>query len=253
MKIVIVEDEPRSARRLARLIKALRPDAHISAILNGVEDAAAWFNANASPELVFLDIELGDGDAFDLLETAEIAAPIIFCTAFSEYALQAFQANSIDYLLKPLTERDLSAALSKYDHLCALDVPPEAWRHLRGSKGGTKGGKIYRRRFLIKGRLRFIVAPVEDVRAVEAWLKMTRLHLTSGEALAFDEPLKQVAQTLDPDHFVQISRQVIVQLDAVSALDRRNGKHIVRLGSGKASFDVSRARVSHLRKKLQNC
>lgn len=246
MKIVIVEDEPRSARRLARMICDLRPEANICETLGDIASATDWFSANPPPDLVFLDIELGDGDAFDLLDNVDIAAPIIFCTAFSKYALKAFRANSIDYLLKPLEHDALAASLEKYDRLSCLGVPAEAWRHLRGTSGKTP----YRKRFLVRGHKKFNVVPVSDIIAVDAWMKVSRLYLHTGKNMMFDETLKQVGETLDPALFFQVSRRVIVRIEAIERLEKVDGGSVVKLQDCGFSFGVSRARARSLEETL---
>jgi len=247
LKILIVEDEPRAARRLSRMISNARPDAVLYEPITSIKAACRWFSCNAPPDLVFLDIQLDDGDGFTLLEEADVAAPIIFCTAYGEYAIRAFRVNSIDYLLKPVDEKALHAAFAKYDRLTGLNVPPEAWRHLRGS--GDR--PVYRKRFLIKGRQNLRVVPVADVTAVSAWLKAARLTSASGEVIALDESLAEVIATLDPAEFYQVSRQSVVRLSEISEIARKEGRATISLGKSGLAFNVSRARLDGLRTALQ--
>ena len=117
MKIIIIEDEKITADDLAETIKQLEPDSKIIAILSSVKTAIAYFQKNEAPDLVFSDVQLGDGLSFEIFKTVNIAAPIIFCTAFDEYALNAFKTNSIDYVLKPFTSNAIAEALNKYRNL----------------------------------------------------------------------------------------------------------------------------------------
>ncbi len=243
MRILVIEDEPRSARRLIRMIRSLRPHVHVFDPLAGIEAASHWFQHNPAPDLVFLDIELEDGTAFELLEQVDVAAPVIFCTAFSDYALQAFKANSIDYLLKPVPEKALSEALEKYDNLRELEIPPEAWRHLRGNRQAP----FYRQKFLVRTKKSLEIVPVGDLIAITAWLKACRLILSSGKDWMFDEPLKDVGATLDPSAFFQISRQTIIRLSALSAIEKRPGGHVVLLHGQGEPFQLSRSRVAPLK------
>lgn len=118
MKIVIIEDEKITADDLAETITILEPDGKISAILGSVKSAIAYFQRNEAPDLIFSDVQLGDGLSFEIFKTVKVTAPIIFCTAYDEYALNAFKTNSIDYILKPSTSKAIAEALDKYRNLC---------------------------------------------------------------------------------------------------------------------------------------
>lgn len=117
MNIVIIEDERITADELAGTINNLEPDAKIVAILSSVKTAVAYFQKNESPDLIFSDVQLGDGLSFEVFKAVKIAAPVIFCTAYDEYALNAFKTNGIDYILKPSTSQTIADALAKYRSL----------------------------------------------------------------------------------------------------------------------------------------
>ena len=117
MKIVIIEDEKITAAELAGTITAVEPDAEIIAILGSVKTAIAYFQKNTAPDLIFSDVQLGDGLSFEIFKACKISAPVIFCTAYDEYALNAFRTNSIDYILKPSTSQTIADALDKYRNL----------------------------------------------------------------------------------------------------------------------------------------
>ena len=117
MKIVIIEDEKFTAEDLAKTISSVTPDAEIVALIYSVRDAISYFKKNAAPDLIFSDIQLGDGLSFKIFKSVDIAAPVIFCTAFDEYALNAFKTNGIDYILKPFTRKTIASAMDKYHNL----------------------------------------------------------------------------------------------------------------------------------------
>ncbi|MBU1718695.1 MAG: response regulator, partial [Bacteroidetes bacterium] len=117
MKIVIIEDEKPAAGDLAETIISLAPDAQIVAVLHSVKEAISWFQKNEQPDLIFSDIQLGDGLSFEIFKTISINSPVVFCTAYDEYALQAFHANGIEYILKPYDKSTVEAALNKYNNL----------------------------------------------------------------------------------------------------------------------------------------
>ena len=114
MNVLIVEDELLAAKKLEGLIKKINPEVVIAAILDSVKNAVKWLNENKAPDIILADIQLGDGLSFDIFKTVNIAVPVIFTTAYDEYALQAFKLNSIDYLLKPIEESELSDAFKKF-------------------------------------------------------------------------------------------------------------------------------------------
>ncbi|RED16712.1 LytR/AlgR family response regulator transcription factor [Parasphingopyxis lamellibrachiae] len=236
MKAIIVEDEMRAARRLSRMIKAARPDISICGQLASIASARLWFSTNPPPDLVFLDIQLEDGDAFELLEAVEVAAPVIFCTAYVEHALRAFKVNSIDYLLKPVTQPALEHALAKYDKLVGLTVNPETWRNLHVND------TQYRQRFLAERHRALDVVPVSSVVALKSWMKVTQLITTSGEELICEESLAAVLDTLDPSEFIQISRQTAVRVGAVRSYHKTARICALNTEMGKLEFSISRAR-----------
>lgn len=117
MQIVIIEDEKLTANDLVETIQRAAPRAEIETILNSVSSAIEWFQQHAHPDLIFSDIQLGDGLSFEIFKAVSIDAPVIFCTAFDEYALRAFEANGIDYLLKPFDQKSIETAIQKYEKL----------------------------------------------------------------------------------------------------------------------------------------
>ena len=117
MKILIVEDEPLAAAQLASHISALRPEAEIKAVCDTVKSAVSWLHENEAPDLAFFDIQLGDGLSFEIYDQIEFSQPVIFITAFDQYAIQAFKVNSIDYLLKPIDRIELEKSLEKFEKL----------------------------------------------------------------------------------------------------------------------------------------
>ena len=163
LNAVIIEDEIPAARLLHSMVSSLRPAWNIEIIPGSVDDAVEWFASHEHPELIFLDIHLTDGDAFDFLSVVKPKSAVIFTTAYDQYAIRAFSVNSIDYILKPVDERRLSDAISKYESLRGLgwirsdnymETLLDALKHPE---------KKYRSRFLISGSDKFWSLRVEDV------------------------------------------------------------------------------------------
>src|SRR6516225_8493939 len=113
MNILIIEDEPQAAQRLEKLAKSILSDARILPSIDSVKKSVQWLNSNSAPDLIFMDIQLADGISFQIFDQVEVKSPVIFTTAYDEYALKAFKVNSIDYILKPVDEQELRAAIQK--------------------------------------------------------------------------------------------------------------------------------------------
>src|SRR5277367_6362853 len=139
MKVVIIEDELLTAKDLAACILAAEPGAEIVATLCSVEEAIRFFKEHAAPDIIFSDIQLGDGLSFSIFAANAQTVPVIFCTAYDEYALDAFRAAGIDYILKPFTAKDIALALAKYQSL--RGTPPATYQQLRGIFGNGKDPK----------------------------------------------------------------------------------------------------------------
>ena len=121
MRLVIVEDETAAAVNLQAILRKLAPEAAVEAVLESVQESVDWFGSHPMPDLVFMDIHLADGDSFRIFERVEVTAPVIFTTAYDRYALEAFRVNSIDYLLKPISEADVERALNKLRRLTGFE------------------------------------------------------------------------------------------------------------------------------------
>ncbi len=248
MKVLIVEDEPRAARRLARLISRIDPEAEVIATLGSVADSVAWFGQHPQPDLVFLDVRLGDGNCFEILDQVDMQSPIVFCTAYSEYALRAFAVNSIDYLLKPLVAKDLQRALAKYKRLAGYRMAPEAWPDF--TREATP--PHYQQQFLVALGGRFVPVRVEEVVAARSYLKSVQLLDRDGREWLLDQPLIDVEACLDPKLFTRLSRQWLVRVSAISELTRGPDGYAVSLPPLETALKVSRARVAALKQRMRH-
>jgi two-component system response regulator LytT len=250
LKILIVEDEPRAANRLARLIMELQPGAEVLAKVPSVEQSVAWLEQNPSPDLIFMDIRLDDGESFDILERAPVESPIIFCTAYSEYALQAFAVNSIDYLLKPVVRRDLARALRKYQCLGGYRMPADGWPKFPPHEIDQTDRTIYRQQFLVALAGKFRPVRTVDLVAAKSYMKATQLIDNSGAIWLLDDSLVSVESHLDPAEFIRVSRQVVLRESAIELLDRVRSGYVALVAGVDAPISVSRSRVASLKRRL---
>lgn len=212
MDIAIIEDEPLAALRLQQLIGRLQPQARVLALLDSVQAAVAWLRANPAPDLLFCDIQLGDGLSFEIFEQVEVRSPLVFTTAYDSYAIQAFKLNSLDYLLKPLKEEELGHALQKYEQLRMPD--PALLRQLRDMLQPQEL-PAYRQRFLVRVGEQLHVLPCEQVAYFMSEQKATFLVTLQGQHFALEQSLSQLEAELDPKAFFRISRTHLLHMPAI--------------------------------------
>lgn len=215
LNAVIIEDEIPAARLLRSMVSSLRSEWNVEIIPGNVDDAVKWFASHEHPELIFLDIHLTDGDAFDFLSVSKPKSAIIFTTAYDQYAIRAFSVNSIDYILKPVDETRLLEAISKYESLCGkgwllsdnyMETLLEALKHPE---------KKYRSRFLISGADKFWSLRVEEVAYFYFGERTTFAVTPSGKEHILDLSLNKLEEQLDPSLFFRVNRQMIVNIDAI--------------------------------------
>ncbi|MEO7988201.1 MAG: LytTR family DNA-binding domain-containing protein [Chryseolinea sp.] len=214
MKVLIIEDEPQAAKRLESLIASLEPQAVILNKIDTVKNAVLWIQSNPAPDLIFMDIQLADGISFQIFEQCEVKSPVIFTTAYDEYALKAFKVNSIDYILKPLDKDEISAALKKFhsthrtsqDSKNVLDNIGQAIQMLT---------KKYKTRFVIKVGEHLKSVEVSEILFFFSLEKATFCQTKDGRKNILDFTLDQLEEILDPTRFFRINRKHIVAADSI--------------------------------------
>ena len=213
MKILIIEDEMRAARQLQKLLQEVDFSYELLAILDTVVDAAQWFKQHPTPDLVFMDIQLADGISFEIFETTTVETPIIFTTAFDAYAIQAFQVNSIDYLLKPIKIDDLKRALDKFSKSNAPIVPSQQLKEL------LKGFQTPKERsgILVKEGQGFTQIAIEELLYVYSEDSLT-FGVTTQKRFIIDERIDALFKTLNPAQFFRINRGQIVSRKAIKKI-----------------------------------
>lgn len=250
MNAVIIEDENIASRRLAKLIKEVAPEITISGQITSVENGLMWFTNNPAPDLIFLDIQLNDGYGFDILDTLDDHPPVIFTTAYNEYAIRGFKYNGLDYLLKPIDKRDLEKALTKYR------------KNHEGSKQKLKEdgfekiknlfSKEYKRRFMIKVGNQFNTFNVEDIAYFKSHDGVIFLHTHAGIQYPIEYSIDQLETILDPVHFFRINRKFMVSVKAVKEIHSYfNSRLLLKLNPNEDDkVIVSRERTTNFKKWL---
>lgn len=211
-KVVIVEDETAAAVNLRSMLKAILPDVEVLAVLESVEEAVEYFSNGADADVVFMDIHLADGDSFRIFKSVDITIPIIFTTAYNEYALEAFKVNSIDYLLKPFKEEDLQRALDKLQRLTTAERSEKRERVVK-MVADTPADSL--QTLLVRYKDKIIPVAMEDVAFFYTYAERVTLTTLDGKTYPVDKTLETLSQQLDSVKFYRANRQFIVSRRAV--------------------------------------
>lgn len=226
MKILVLEDEYPAAERLLHLLRQAAPAAEVLAVLKSVAAARQWLAAHPAPDLILSDIQLSDGLSFEVFEGLVLASPIVFTTAYDEYALKAFRVRSIDYLLKPVKLADLQTALARFHELRAgFSAPESAQRLERLLDSLPLANPPYKTRFLVTSGAQLLPLSTEQVAYFATRHELTTLVARDGRRFVLDYSLEQLERRLDPQQFFRANRQLLVHLSAVHRLHPHfNGK-----------------------------
>lgn len=210
MKILIIEDEQLNAERLKALVHETLPESQILAVLQTVEESVEWFASHVKPDVVFLDIHLADGSAFSIFDKIKVSSPIIFTTAYDEYALKAFEVNSIDYLLKPIDRNDFQRAIDKLSNIYSRNFSEDnAW--LSKLADVIKESKpVYKSSLLVSMGDKLIPLYVKDIAYFFVENKSINVVQNSGKSYTINGTLDEIWKQLDPAQFYRANRQFII-------------------------------------------
>jgi DNA-binding LytR/AlgR family response regulator len=226
MNSLIIEDEHLIAQRIKSLLLQIDPGIRVMSILDTVKNAVQWFSQNEKPDLVFMDIQLADGISFDIFEHIKIDYPIIFITAYQEYAIKAFKVNSVDYLLKPISEEDLRIALGKYQRYFKQEeaVPAISNDLLQSIRQMLH--KPYKSRFMIRVGDRVKSLDVKDILYFYSLDKGCYLHSSDNRNYVIDFTLDALTDLLDPERYYRINRRYIIAHDAIRDMVSLSGSKL---------------------------
>ena len=250
MRCLIAEDEKVAAERLSGLIKKYDPTVDITGIVQSVKNAVQWLNTHQAPDLIFMDIQLADGLSFEIFEQTIVKTPVIFTTAYDEYALKAFKVNCIDYLLKPIDQDELNNAVNKFkENNSPKEIPTQVFDSILHSLT-----KKYKNKFVLKVGEHIKVFTIDDVQCFYSIEKYIFLQNNSGRDYAINYSLDQLEDLLDPALFFRINRKFIVSFSAISdIISYSNSRLKVKLNSNQSDdLIVSRDKVQDFKKWLEN-
>ena len=224
MKIVIIEDEIKAAKSLAAMIAAVKPTATVVASLQSIESAVNYFTANEQPDLAFMDIQLSDGLCFEIFSAVDLKCPIIFCTAFNEYAMEAIKANGIDYILKPFSKDEIQKAFDKVDqfkNFFQQNTQPDLNR-LLAKAGLTKGKES----FLVFKDNKYITVPTDQIAFFYIRYDTTTIMTFKGEPYPLTQSLETVQDQLSERQFYRLNRQYLVNFKAIKEVEHYSARKL---------------------------
>lgn len=215
MNCIIIEDERPAAERLKKMVEQHDRTITVVALIDTIASSVAYLNSNPHPDFMLMDIQLGDGISFEILERTSVACPIIFTTAFNEYAIKAFKVNSIDYLLKPIDKDELSAALDKMkSHLSHQQTSMLSTDAIARTMQMLT--KTYKERFVIRVGEKLVMLPVDGIAAFASIEKCSYAFTCEGKMVAIDYTLDQIEGLIDPSLFFRVSRKHIVSINSIT-------------------------------------
>lgn len=219
MRTLIIEDEKAAVRNLCALLQEVYPDAKVVGTIDTIADTLEWFAENEMPDLIFMDIHLADGSAFEIFEHIEIQSPIIFTTAYDEYALKAFKVNSIDYLLKPIGQSDIKRALQKLSSF-KTEVPTGGNINYNEELAillrQLKRTESYRTHFLVPAKGdRLLPVSINDIHLFYIKESQVKLVLKDGSEHQITQNLDELTESLNPNLFFRANRQFLISREAI--------------------------------------
>jgi two-component system response regulator LytT len=223
-QVLIIEDEPKAARELARMLENIDDEMNIVALLDSVEQSIQWFAGNKQPDLIFSDIQLADGLCFDIYRQVNIQSPVIFCTAFDEYLMKAFDTNAVSYLLKPITMEKVKTALDKF-HSMKTAFRNKENRALIGLMKELK--YQYKTALLVHHKEKITPIPVKEIAFVYLDKTILNIVTVSNQKYYLSSTLEDIEKVLDPSLFYRANRQYLINKTAITNAERFFARKLV--------------------------
>lgn len=247
MKVVIIEDETAAAQNLKSMLADMFPQMTVLATIESVVDAVEWFENNATPELVFMDIHLADGNAFMIFDRVSVTCPVIFTTAYDQYALEAFKVNSIDYILKPIKEDELQRAVGKLAHLSRSEIKDYTRKVSEMAQRQTRRTTI-----LVHVRDRIVPLKISDVAFCYTSNEKVVAYTNDNTQYTLDGSLESVATMMPDSRFFRANRQFVISRDAIKDISIWFGSRLsVNLNIPQPEkIIISKARVAEFKRWL---
>ncbi len=254
MNILIVEDEELAVKKIQKTLFSVEPAANVVGVSDSIQSTVDWLNENPAPDLILMDIELADGQSFDIFSRVEVKSAVVFTTSYDEYALKAFKVNSIDYLLKPIQQEDLAAALDKYRQMKTIyrdsERPAINMDTLVKELREKLQPKEYRKRFLVKHAQKLVSIDVEEIAYFFSDGRLNFFKTSDNRKFVVDYTMDELEEMLDADRYFRISRSFYISIDSVDQIHEYFGNRL--LLNLKPAVDkeavVSREKVADFKK-----
>lgn len=232
MKILIVEDEELAVKKIRKTLAGVEPDAEVVAVTDSILSTVNWLDDNPAPDLILMDIELSDGQSFEIFNQTTIKSPVIFTTSYDEYALKAFKVNSIDYLLKPIQKEDLEAALQKLKQVKDMYKTSEpksdvSIDNLVKELQQKLQPKEYRKRFLVKHAQKLVSIEVEEIAYFFSDGRLNFFKTFDNKKFVVDYTMDELEDMLDPDKYFRISRSFYISVNSVDQIHDYFGNRLL--------------------------
>jgi len=231
MKILIVEDEDLAVKKLKKTLMSVDENALVVGEADSIRSTVSWLQGNPAPDLILMDIELADGQSFEIFNQVKVKSPVIFITSYDEYALRAFKVNSVDYLLKPVQKEDLQAALEKFKGMKKMYTPEQEGtvsldvlvRELQ-QKLHTKE---YRKRFLVKHGQKLVSVEVDEIAYFFSDGRLNFFKTTDNRKFVVDYTMDELNEMLDPEKYFRISRSFFISVNSVNQIHDYFGNRLM--------------------------
>ena len=227
MKILIVEDEELAVKKLQKTLTAVDAHANVVGIADSIKSAVDWLQENPAPDLILMDIELSDGQSFEIFNLTEVKSPVIFTTSYDEYALKAFKVNSLDYLLKPIQKEELQAALSKFQKLKVAGNADINIDSLVKELQQKLQPKEYRKRFLVKLGQKLVSVEIDEIAYFYSDGRLNFFKTSDNKKFVVDYTMDELEEMLDPEKYFRVSRSFYVSVNSIDKIDDYFGNRLI--------------------------
>lgn len=236
MRILIVEDEDLAVKKIQKTLSSVDSDAEITGITDSIKSTVEWLQQNPQPDLILMDIELADGQSFEIFNLVDVKSPVVFTTSYDEYALKAFKVNSIDYLLKPVQKDELQNALSKYKKIkstYASDAPAATENRDVSLDSLVKElqrklqPKEFRKRFLVKHTQKLVSIEIDEIAYFFSDGRLNFFKTTDNRKFVVDYTMDELEDMLDPAQYFRISRSFYVSVNSIDKIDDYFGNRLI--------------------------
>ena len=257
MKVLIIEDEDLAVKKLRKTLESIDSTAEVVGVADSIRSSVSWLEQNPTPDLILMDIELADGQSFEIFDKIEVKSTVIFTTSYDEYALKAFKVNSVDYLLKPVQKEDLEAALNKLKSLQTMygsntssNSDPLNVDNLVKELKQKLQPKEFRKRFLVKHAQKLISIEVQDIAYFYSDGRLNFFKTNDNKKYVVDYTMDELEEMLDPDKYFRISRSFYVSIASIDQIHDYFGNRLLlhlKPAVDKESI-VSREKVADFKK-----